>query len=29
VGVHRMLQSIFTDSNQATRADKVAAKLGF
>jgi len=28
-GVRRMPQSIFTDSNQATRADKVAAKLGF
>jgi len=28
-GVHRMLQSIFADSNQATRTDSVAATLGF
>lgn len=28
-GVHRMLQSIFADSNHAKRADSVAANLGF
>jgi hypothetical protein len=28
-GVHRMLQSIFADGGQATRADNVAANLGF
>jgi hypothetical protein len=28
-GVHRMMQSILADNKEATRADEVAAKLGF